>query len=61
MPYVNSDAIDRIEWANGTLTIWFTGNATGYRCPNVPQSTYIDFLSARSKGQFYNDHIKDQY
>ncbi|WP_456390709.1 KTSC domain-containing protein [Profundibacter sp.] len=60
MPYVNSSAIARIEWDNGTLSIWF--HASGrYDYYKVPASVYQAFLAARSKGQFYNDHIKDKY
>lgn len=60
MPPVKSSAIARIEWANGTLSIWFheTGRYDYYR---VPKSVYDDFLAARSKGEFFNDHIRDRY
>jgi len=61
MPYVNSSAIDRIEWSNGTLTIWFTNKHIGYEYPNVPENLYIRFLNSASKGEFYNDHIREQY
>ena len=60
MPYVNSSAISRIEWQNGTLSVWF--HSTGrYDYYNVPEQLYHAFLSARSKGQFYNDLIREQY
>lgn len=60
MPYVNSSAINRIEWNNGTLSIWFTESGK-YDYYNVPQSVYESFLKARSIGGFYNDYIKDRY
>jgi len=60
MPHVNSSAISRIEWSDGVLSIWFTGSGR-YDYPGVPESVYLAFLAARSKGQFYNDLIKDRY
>lgn len=60
MPYVSSSAMSRIEWENGVLSIWFIGSGR-YDYPGVPESLYLAFLAASSKGQFYNDHIKDQY
>lgn len=60
MPPVHSTAIARIEWANGTLSIWF--NESGrYDYHGVPEHVYDAFLAARSKGTFFNDHIKDCY
>lgn len=60
MPYVKSSAISRIEWANGVLSVWF--HETGrYDYPRVPERVYQAFLAARSKGTFFNDHIRDQY
>ena len=60
MPFVNSSAISRIEWSNGTLSIWF--NESGrYDYYGVPEEVYTAFLDAPSKGTFYNDHIKDRY
>lgn len=60
MPYVNSSAISRIEWDNGTLSIWFHESGR-YDYPGVPESVYEAFLRSESKGTFYNDHIKDRY
>jgi len=60
MPHVSSSAMSRIEWENGVLSIWFTGSGR-YDYPGVPESLYLAFLAAPSKGQFYNDHIKDKY
>ena len=61
MPYVSSTAIGRIEWEDGMLTIWLKNNSTGYDSPDVPRAVYEDFLNASSKGEFFNDHIRDQY
>lgn len=60
MPFVNSSAMSRIEWDNGTLSIWFSGSGR-YDYYGVPESVYNAFLAAPSKGGFYNDHIKDRY
>jgi hypothetical protein len=60
MPYVNSSAISRIEWANGTLSIWFHESGR-YDYYGVPESVYHAFLAAPSKGAFFNDRIRDQY
>lgn len=60
MPTVHSSAISRIEWENGTLSIWFTKTGR-YDYPNVPYEVFEAFLRAPSKGQFYNANIRDQY
>ncbi|UWQ53265.1 KTSC domain-containing protein [Leisingera caerulea] len=60
MPWVNSSAISRIEWDNGTLSIWFHQSGR-YDYFNVPAQVYSDFLCAPSKGTYYNSHIRDRY
>ena len=60
MPFVRSAAISRIEWSSGTLSIWFHDSGR-YDYLGVPEHVYNAFLAARSKGQFYNDYIKDRY
>ncbi|WP_425537458.1 KTSC domain-containing protein [Phaeobacter gallaeciensis] len=60
MPPVRSSAISRIEWNNGTLSIWFHESGR-YDHHGVPESVYRAFLAAPSKGGFYNDRIKDRY
>ena len=60
MPYVRSSAIARIEWSNGTPSIWFHESGK-YDYFGVPESVYIAFLDSRSKGTFYNDRIRDRY
>lgn len=60
MPYVRSSAIARIEWDNGTLSIWFHESGR-YDYYGVPESVYEAFIAAPSKGQFFHDHIKDRY
>lgn len=60
MPRVSSSAISRIEWSNGTLSIWFVESGR-YDYFGVPESVYIAFLNAGSKGTFFNDRIRDRY
>jgi KTSC domain-containing protein len=62
MPRVESSMIRRIEYeeAPRELEITFTSGRT-YVYFGVPKSVYERFLKATSKGQFFNDYIKDQY
>jgi hypothetical protein len=44
------------------LVICFTSNHhMEYDYPRVPEHIWRGLLSARSKGQYYNDHIRDTY
>ncbi len=62
MPYVNSTAISRIEYDDTTARMSVTFHDSGpYTFCNVPLAVYEEFLSAGSKGGYYNDHIKDRY
>lgn len=61
MSYVASSAVSRIEFAAGTMQIWFVGSGGPYSYYGVPEQVYRAFLSAPSKGRFFNDHIKDRY
>jgi KTSC domain len=60
MPRVSSSAMYQVEWSAGTLSIWFheSGKYDYYR---VPESVYLGLLAARSKGTYFNDHIRDRY
>ena len=60
MPYVSSSAISRIEWNAGVLSVWFIESGR-YDYYGVPNSLYLAFLDAPSKGRFFNDFIRDQY
>lgn len=60
MPRVNSSAISRIEWKSGTLSVWFIENGR-YDYHRVPEGVYQAFLRAGSKGEFFNDNIRDRY
>lgn len=63
MPKVNSSAISRIEYDDNTSTlrIWFVESGGPYDYRRVPRTLYDRFLSAPSKGSFFNDYIRDQY
>jgi len=62
MPYVNSTAIQHIDYNPATQTLYITfKGGREYPFCGVPQSVYQAFLNAPSKGEFYNDHIKDRY
>lgn len=62
MPYVNSTAISRIEYDPASQQLYITFHESGtYTYYNVPQHVYEAFLAAPSKGQFFNDYIKDVY
>ena len=62
MPLVSSTAITRIEYNEFTreLLVTFTSGNT-YTYYGVPRDVYERFLHASSKGQFFNDYIKDRY
>ena len=62
MPRVESSMIRRIEYDEPAreLDITFTSRKT-YTYADVPKEVYERFLKAPSKGQFFNDCIKDEY
>jgi KTSC domain len=62
MPAVASSAILRIEYNEFAreLHATFTSGNT-YTYYGVPKDVYERFLRAASKGQFFNDYIKDRY
>jgi hypothetical protein len=62
MPRVQSSVITSVEYDEdaGELDIAFTSGKI-YRYAEVPLEIYAEFLDAASKGQFFNDYIKDKY
>jgi KTSC domain-containing protein len=42
------------------LEITFMSGQT-YRYLNVPVEVYVDFIDAESKGEFFNDNVKDTF
>lgn len=62
VPTVASSAILRIEYESGTRILHVTFRETGsYRYFDVPRAIYEEFLAAPSKGQFFNERIRDRY
>lgn len=44
------------------LVLCFTSNQhMEYDYPRVPERIWLGLVSARSKGQYYNAHIRDNY
>lgn len=60
MPRVSSTAIDRVEWANNVLTIWFDSGGR-YDYPGVPERLYLGLIAANSKGSFFNQYIRGRF
>lgn len=63
MPRVHSTAISHVEYNSRTmvLSIWFVESGGPYDYYGVPAYIYEAFLRASSKGQFFNNYIRDQY
>jgi hypothetical protein len=62
MPAVSSSAIASIDYDADTQALYVRFHESGqYIYSPVPEEVYDAFLSAGSKGAFFNDHIKDQY
>jgi hypothetical protein len=62
MPYVQSSVMTRVEYDEDVkeLDITFTSGKT-YRYLNVPLEIYVGLLDAGSKGEYFNDTIKDAF
>jgi len=62
MILVGSSAIEAIGYdrATGRMRIRFKGG-NEYDFCGVPEALHQGFLSAASKGAYYNDHIRDRY
>jgi predicted HAD superfamily hydrolase len=63
MPNVESTAISRIRYDERSRGLYVTFKDSGhtYRYDGVPQPVYLEFMSASSKGVYFNAHIKDRY
>jgi hypothetical protein len=55
-----SSVIDQYHYKDGTLTIVFV-SGTVYNYLHVPQSVYENMKASKSKGIFFNKHIKNKY
>lgn len=49
------------DLASSVLEIEFTGEGRIYDYFDVPLSIYSELMEAESKGQYFNDYIKDMY
>jgi hypothetical protein len=58
-----STVIDLIQYDETThrLAVGFSESGRTYVFSDVPYGTFEAFLNARSKGGFFNRHIKDHY
>lgn len=61
MPYLNSSAINRVEYSGGHMQIWFVDSGGPYSFCNVPKSIYVGLTRAASAGGYYNSFIRDRY
>jgi lysyl-tRNA synthetase class 2 len=62
MPDVGSSMMNRIDYEESTkeLDITFTSGKT-YRYLDVPPEIYGALVDADSKGQFFNEYIKNEF
>jgi hypothetical protein len=58
---VNSSSIRAVGYDGDNLAVLFHSSSTIYVHPRVPEELFYAFLSARSKGAFYNQHIRGRY
>jgi hypothetical protein len=60
--FLVSSVIRSVEYDEQSreLDVTFVSGRT-YRYKDVPLEVYVDFLDAASKGQFFNEHIKDAF
>lgn len=63
MPFVNSDAISRIEHdkATGRMHITFRESNKTYIYLGVSNQVYVSLITATSIGAYFNEKIKDHY
>lgn len=62
MVKVESSVLYAYEYDKATETLFILFNSNKlYSYSNVPYSTYLDFLAASSKGQFFNHYIRNTF
>ena len=62
MPAVASSAIDWIDYNKSTQELYITfKSGKTYTYYGVPESIYLSFLDASSKGRFFRKNIMDEY
>jgi hypothetical protein len=57
---VLSTAIRSVGYRAGTLELELVGGHV-YRYFDVPKEVFSEFMRATSKGQFYNERIRDSF
>ena len=57
---VESSNIDSIGWADNVLSVKYKSGLV-YTYTNVPEDEFKKILSAKSKGRFMNEYIKNKY
>jgi hypothetical protein len=62
MPHIQSSVMTFVKYDDdsGELDITFTSGKT-YRYLKVPAEVYDGLLDAESKGEFFNENIKDEF
>lgn len=62
MPHVQSSVMTYVHYDEeaAELDITFVSGKI-YRYAGVPLATYVDLLDAESKGEFFNENIKDVF
>jgi len=59
---VSSEAIALLEYDDETEECYVTFHSGGrYKIPEFPASEFRAWLTARSKGSFFNTNVKGQY
>ena len=62
MPSVGSAAVSRIAYNERDRKLFITFRETGtYTYFDVPREEYEAFVASPSKGDFFNDRIRDRY
>jgi len=63
MPSVDSSAISRIDYDEGSQRLYVTFRDSGetYTYYRVLKAIYDEFLRAPSQGIYFNDRIKNRY
>ena len=60
MTQTDSTCISALGWENEQLVIEFP-SGTMYAYFGVDYSTFLELLSARSKGRYFTQNIRDEY
>ena len=58
-----STVIERSRYDHGTqtLSVWFRPSGRRYDYEAVPPDIYAGLQNAFSKGQYFNEHIRDRF